>query len=126
MASARALHWGAVASLCALILLGLIWEVWLAPLRPGGSLLVLKVIPLLLIFRGLLRRDLYTLQWSSMLILFYFTEGIVRATSDHGLSAKLGWIEVALTLVYFICAISYVRPYKTRAKKHAAKNRLSK
>src|SRR5690606_28653235 len=37
------------ASVCliGLIALGLAWELWLAPLRPGGSWLVLKVIPLL-------------------------------------------------------------------------------
>ncbi len=116
MASGRALHLGAVTSLCALILLGLAWELWLAPLRPGGSFLALKIIPLILPLRGLLRRDVYTLQWSSMLILLYFTEGIVRATSDLGLSATLGWIEVVLSVVYFICVVLYLRPYKIRAK----------
>jgi hypothetical protein len=35
-----------VGSLVGLIVLGLAWELWLAPLRPGGSLLALKVLPL--------------------------------------------------------------------------------
>ena len=110
---------GASASLIALIILCVAWELVLAPLRPHGSWLVLKVIPLLLSLRGVLKRDNYTLQWSSMLILLYFMEGIVRATSDKGLSATLGWGEVALTCSFFFCSISYLRPYKKAAKKRA-------
>jgi len=110
---------GSAASLVLLILLCVAWELVLAPLRPGGSWLVLKVIPLLLPLRGVIKRDLYTMQWSSMLILLYFAEGIVRATSDKGLSATLGWAEVALTCVFFACTILYLRPFKKAAKKLA-------
>jgi uncharacterized membrane protein len=110
-------HRGAIASLIALIVLCVAWELRLAPLRPGGSWLVLKVLPLLLPLRGVLKRDVYTMQWSSMLILVYFTEGIVRATSDRvPLSAALGWGETALTCLFFICTILYLRPYKQAAK----------
>jgi uncharacterized membrane protein len=115
----RSCYFGAAASLIALIVLCVAWELVLAPLRPGGSWMVLKVLPLLLPLRGVLKRNIYTMQWSSMLILLYFTEGIVRATSDKGLSATLGWVEVALTCVFFFCAIFYLRPYKQAAKKLA-------
>ena len=54
---ARYFHLGACSSLIALILLGLAWELVLAPLRPGGSWMVLKVLPLLLPLRGVLKRD---------------------------------------------------------------------
>lgn len=111
------LHRGASISLIALIALCVAWELVLAPLRPGGSWMVLKVVPLLLPLRGVLKRDNYTLQWSSMLILLYFMEGLVRATSDKGLSATLGWLEVALTVIYFFCTILYLRPLKQAAKK---------
>jgi uncharacterized membrane protein len=115
-------HYGSVASLLALIALCIAWEMSLAPLRPGGSWLVLKVLPLLIPLRGVLRRDVYTLQWTSMLILLYFTEGIVRATSDKmWMSSLLGWIEVALTCIYFFCTIFYLRPYKKAAKELARK-----
>jgi uncharacterized membrane protein len=111
---------GAAGSLLALIALCVAWELVLAPLRPGGSWMVLKVLPLLLPLRGVLKRDVYTLQWTSMLILIYFTEGIVRATSDTvPLSAKLGWAEVALTCIYFFCTIFYLKPYKKAAKELA-------
>jgi uncharacterized membrane protein len=110
---------GAVISLVALIALCVAWELVLAPLRPGGSWMVLKVLPLLLPLRGVLKRNIYTMQWSSMLILLYFMEGVVRGSSDQGLSATLGWIEVALVTAFFVCVILYLRPYKIAAKKLA-------
>lgn len=103
------LHWGAILSLTGLIFLGLGWELSWAPLRPGGSFLVLKVIPLLFPLFGILRGRRYTYQWSSMLILAYFTEGVVRAFSDTGPSATLAGIEIALSLSFFMCAIFYAR-----------------
>ncbi|MFL9925644.1 DUF2069 domain-containing protein [Herbaspirillum lusitanum] len=117
---ARIFHLVAAASLIALILLCVAWELILAPLRPGGSWMVLKVIPLLLPLRGVLKRDVYTMQWSSMLILAYLAEGLVRATSDHGsTSIMLGWAEVALSCIYFFCAILYLHPFKKAAKELA-------
>lgn len=107
---------GAFASLVALIVLSLAWELWLAPLRPGGSALALKALPLLAAVPGTWRRSLYTLQWASMLVLLYLAEGIVRGMTDRGLSARLGWIELVLALVFFVCAIAYVAPYKRSAR----------
>ena len=118
-------HRGAVASLLLLIAWCVAWELWLAPLRPGGSWLVLKVIPLLFPLIGVLKRDVYTMQWSSMLILLYFTEGIVRATSDRGPSVMLAWGEVALSCLFFFCVLAYLRPYK-RAAKALAKQVIDK
>ncbi len=110
-------HLLACASLIALILLDVLWEMVLAPLRPGGSWMVLKVLPLLWISRGVIKRDNFTMQWSSMLILLYFAEGIIRATSDRlWLSAMLGWAEVALTVLFFLGALMYLRPLKKAAK----------
>ncbi|HWU35399.1 MAG TPA: DUF2069 domain-containing protein [Methylovorus sp.] len=103
------LRLGASISLIALILLCLAWEGWLAPLRPGGSMLIWKAAFLLPALFGVLRGKRYTYQWSCMFILFYFTEGCVRAWADSGLSASLALVEVALTLVFFSCAIFYAR-----------------
>ncbi len=118
-ATQKTYYYSAVASILALIVLCIAWELVLAPLRPGGSWLVLKVVPLLVPLRGILKRDIYTLQWSSMLILLYFAEGIVRATTDQGLSAALGWIEVALVCIFFFCTLMFLRPYKLASKKLA-------
>jgi uncharacterized membrane protein len=115
----RAAALGATAALLALIVLSVAWEWWLAPLRPGGTALVLKAVPLLLALPGVWRRRLYTLQWASMLILLYFAEGIVRGWSDRGMSARLGWLEVALTVVFFVCTLAYVAPFKRAAKRAA-------
>jgi len=84
-------------------------ELWLAPLRPGGSWLVLKTLPLLLPLMGILKGRRYTYQWAPMLILAYFTEGVVRAWSDSGLSAWLAGVEVALSGVFFFASIFYAR-----------------
>lgn len=113
---------GAVCSLLALIVLCVLQEMWLAPLRPGGSWLVLKVIPLLFSLRGVIKKDNYTMQWSSMLILLYFTEGVVRATSDQSvLSMQLSWLEVMLCVVFFCCTLGYLHPLKKAAKAAAKK-----
>lgn len=104
-------------ALLALIALCIAWEWRLAPLRPGGSLLVLKAIPLLCALNGVLRRRLYTLQWASMLILLYLAEGIVRGMSDPGFSATLGWVEVVLSAIFFVAALAYVAPFKRAAKR---------
>ncbi|OIQ76256.1 hypothetical protein GALL_420650 [mine drainage metagenome] len=96
-------------SLIALILLCLAWEGWLAPLRPHGSLLILKTVPLLLPLFGILRGKRYTYQWASMFILIYFTEGAVRAWSDGGMAARFGMAEAILTLTFFFSAIFYAR-----------------
>ena len=97
------------ASLIALIFLCVAWELWLAPIRPGGSWLVLKALPLLLPLMGILKGRRYTYQWAPMLVLAYFTEGVVRAWSDQGLSAWLAGAEVLLSGVFFFAAIYYAR-----------------
>ncbi|MBI4207969.1 MAG: DUF2069 domain-containing protein [Betaproteobacteria bacterium] len=99
----------ACASLIVLIFLCLAWELWLAPLRPGGSWLVLKVLPLLAPLFGILRGRIYTYQWASMLILAYFAEGAVRVLSESGVTASLAIVEIALALLFFVSAIAYVR-----------------
>ena len=99
----------AAVSLVTLIFLCLAWELWLAPLRPGGSWLLIKAFPLLAPLPGVLRARRYTFQWSSMLILAYFTEGVVRAMSERGTSAVLAVIETVLTLIFFAAAIAFAR-----------------
>ena len=110
-------HRLACVSLLLLILLCILWELWLAPLRAGGTVLALKALPLLVPLRGVLRKDNYTMQWTSMLIWLYFTEGVVRAYSDKvQFSVYLAMIEILLSLLYFIAILGYLRPIKKAAK----------
>lgn len=104
----------ASALLIALIALCLLWELWLAPLRPGGSWLALKVLPLLLIAPGVLGGRLYTYRLSTMLVLAYFAEGVVRGYSESGPSQWLAWTETALATAYFFAAIVAVRRLRGR------------
>jgi len=99
----------ASAALIALIALCLAWELWLAPLRAGGSLLALKALPLALPLPGILQGRRYTYQWSSMLVLAYFAEGATRAWAEAGLARQLAAAEIALSLLFFAVAVSYAR-----------------
>ena len=110
-------RWLALASVGGLIALGLAWEMWLAPIRPGGSLLALKVLPLCLPLAGILKNRMYTYRWMSLLVWLYFTEGVVRAWSDRPPGNYLAMIEVVLCLMLFAACALHVR---VRLKKPAA------
>lgn len=111
-----ATRWLAVGSLLGLIVLGLAWELWLAPLRPGGSWLALKVLPLAIPLAGLLKNRMYTYRWVSLLVWLYFTEGVVRAYSDTvAASRALALAEVVLCLLLFVACALHVRLRLRRA-----------
>jgi len=107
-------------SLIALIFLCLAWEGQLAPLRPGGSWLILKGAFLLLPLFGILRGKRYTYKWLSLFIQFYLLEGLVRATSDTGLSQWLAAGETLLAGIVFVSAILYIRATRSPATEKAA------
>jgi uncharacterized membrane protein len=109
------LRLGATLALISLALLCLLWELWLAPLRPGGSFLALKALPLVLPLPGILRGRRYTYQWSSMLILAYFAEGVTRSWAETGISRSLALAEVVLSLAFFTAAVSYARATQARS-----------
>lgn len=109
-ASAGAVRWTrglAVASLLGLIALGLAWELWLAP--TGNRTLAIKVLPLTLPLAGLLKRRMYTYRWVSLMIWIYFTEGVIRAVGDRGVSARLAMLEIVLCLILFAACAVHVR-----------------
>ncbi len=85
----------------ALIVLGLAWELWISPLRSGGSWLALKVVPLVLLAAPLLRASTYALQVALMLVLIYVFEGAARLLEP----APARWLaatEFLLALVFFV------------------------
>lgn len=105
----NATRWLAASSLVGLIVLGLAWELWLAPLRPGGSWLALKVLPLCIPLAGILKNRMYTYRWVSLVVWLYFIEGVVRAWGDKGASALLAAIEIVLCLALFTACVLHVR-----------------
>jgi uncharacterized membrane protein len=122
--SVNGTRWLAVGSLLGLTLLGLAWELFLAPIRPGGSLLALKVLPLCIPLAGLLKNRMYTYRWVSLLVWLYFTEGVVRAYGDKAPSNYLAMLEVLLCLTLFAACALHVRLRLRNAKEAAASTTL--
>ena len=112
----RSLYLAACSSLIALIFLCLAWELRLAPIHPGGSWLALKCLPLLAPLFGILHGRRYSYQWASMLILLYFTEGIVRATTERGTGQWLAIAETILALIFFGASVAYARLTRPSAR----------
>lgn len=109
-------RWVAVASLLALIALSLAWELVLAPIKPGGSLIALKALPLCIPLAGLLKHRMYTYRALSLWIWLYFTEGVVRAGSDRAPSSYYALAEVALCLLIFVACVVHIRVRLAAAK----------
>ena len=105
----RSLYITANASLVLLIALCIAWELFVAPLRSGGSWMVLKALPLLAPLPGLLRANRYTCQWASLLSLAYFAEGVVRAVSDPAPSRYLAMLEILIATTLFVSLIFLAR-----------------
>ena len=103
-------------SLTGLIVLGLAWEMWLAPIRPGGSLLALKVLPLCIPLAGIWKNRLSTYRWVSLMVWLYFTEGVVRAWSDPAPGNWLAGAEILLCLLLFTACAMHVRLRLAAAK----------
>ena len=93
----------------------LVWELWLAPLRPGGSWLALKTLPLLLPLRGVIRGDVYTYRWATMLVLAYLADGVVRAYAERPPVAAFAIAEVILSALFYTAAIIYIRSVRNVA-----------
>ncbi len=103
------LQLGATVTLSALFFLCLAWELKLAPLRPGGSFLAVKALPLLFALPGIWRGRRYTYQWASLAIFAWLVEGVTRGMSEHGASQVLALFEAVLSAAFFACAVGYAR-----------------
>ena len=120
-------HWRLIAwfSWFSLVALCVLWESVIAPIKPGGSWAVIKVIPMLFALKGIWQAKNYTMQWSSMLVMLYFIEGVVRL-NDAGLSAYMAGLEIVLSLIAYFSLLAYLKPLKKIAKlKKAAENQAA-
>lgn len=109
VAGSRRYALAASSILLALALLMVAWEAWIAPIRPGGSWLLLKALPPLLLLPKVWRGDRYTFKWVPLVMLPYFTEGVVRAWSETGASRLLASIEIALAVAFIACCWLYLK-----------------
>ena len=105
----------ATAAFVDLLILCVSWEWFISPLRPGGSWLILKGVPLLFAIPGLWKGKVYTMQWASMLILLYVTEGLVRIL-EPGTNFWIALLETILATTGFVCLLIYLKPIKKEAK----------
>jgi uncharacterized membrane protein len=92
-----------------LIALCMAWELWLAPLHPGGTWLAFKALPLCIPLAGILKNRMYTYRWVSLMVWIYFTEGVVRGWGDKPPGNYLAMGEVALCLALFVACALHVR-----------------
>lgn len=108
----------AIARCCwlGMLLWSVAWEWWLAPLRPGGSLLVLKALPLLLALPSIWQGRIYTFQWCSMLVLFYFAEAVMRLFDATMASKGCAAVMLVLSVGFFVSCLAFIRKQRQMAK----------
>ena len=105
--------WGRLTlfSVISMVLFGCYWELMLYPLRVG-SLLWLKILPLIPLIPGLFQGRIRSLQWLTLLIWLYITEAIVRIFSDpiENLIWSCFWLGLGvLTLITAMIAVRKIR-----------------
>ena len=83
---------------------------------PGIVLAAVKLAVLGFLMRRVSRDDVYTMQWSSMFILLFVAEGLVRATTDPQPGAAVGGVEALLGTVYFVAVLAILAPLKKAAR----------
>lgn len=108
----------ASAAIVDLIMVCVAWEWVISPLRPGGSWLVLKAAPLIIMLPGVWHANVYTMQWSSMAILIYTTEALTRIT-EPGWNMWMAILELILSVTVFVALLMYLKPIKEAAKAKA-------
>ena len=103
------LFYTASLSLIGLIILNLFWEIFYNPLNNMGSLMVIKSVILLLPLSGILKKNRYTYQWSSMFILLFFIEGVVRFYSEREVSQSMALYQIILSCIFFISTMFFCK-----------------
>jgi uncharacterized membrane protein len=99
----------AIGTVSVLALLELLWELWLAPLRPGGSWLALKAVPLALFAVGLVRGRRRAAQWLTLLLPLYVAEAIVRALTESGRHGAVAAGATLLAGAAFVAVLAAAR-----------------
>ena len=103
------------AALLALVILLVLWEIALAPLRPGGGWLALKAVPLAVLLPGVMQGSRRARQWLALLLPFYAAEGCVRAATEHGRHALVAALAASIAIVTFIALLAWFRAERPKA-----------
>ena len=99
----------ATSGLLARVVLTLLWETVLAPLRPGAAWLALKAVPLAAVLPATLRGRRRARQIAALLLPWYIAEGIVRALTEHGRHALVAGACAVLGVVTFVALLAWLR-----------------
>lgn len=105
-------HRPAAACWLALIVLTLLWDGLFAPLHTGRMLLLIKLLPLCLPVRGIVSGRIYTYQYCSMLVLAYFTEGVMRLFDAPSGSLYFAAAQTVLSVAFFVLCLCYLHQFK--------------
>lgn len=111
MGAARA----TITGLAALALLELLWETVLAP-QSGSMWLALKVVPLVILFRGVARGERRPRQWLSLLAPLYFAEALTRALSETGRHAVVAAMAAVIAAATFVALLAWFRAERAAAR----------
>ena len=103
------------AALLALVILLVLWETALAPLRPGSAWLAGKALPLALLLPGVMHGSRRARQWLALLLPFYAAEGCVRAATEHGRHALVAALAASIAIVTFIALLTWFRAERAKA-----------
>ncbi|MEK6771602.1 MAG: DUF2069 domain-containing protein [Pseudomonadota bacterium] len=107
----RQLKLTALAAWAGMIALSLLWELWLAPssYAPVAIWTLIKLLPLVALTPALLGTGYRVYIHGCLVMLLYFSEGVMLAWSDPGMVRTLALIETLLVLVFVAPAALYVR-----------------
>lgn len=104
----------------ALIVLTLLWEGWLAPIKPAGMWLMIKSLPLLIPLFGMLHEKRIYFSIAALIAMPYFTEGVMISWGEiatgvnHPRLLASSLAEVFLALGFVVSVYIYLRNTKRR------------
>ena len=110
----------AVAATVALLLFEALWELVLAPIKPHGSWLALKALPLAWLIRGVARGQRRSRQWLALLLPFYIGEALLRAVAEPGRHALVAAVACAIATLAFTALLGWFRDETARHREHDA------
>jgi uncharacterized membrane protein len=110
-------HWLAVSAYVLLLVNVALWETWGAPAQQASVYtgLLLKTVPLMLLLPGVWKKQSGAHLLASLLMLLYFTEGVVLVYSEWGQAwhwhneLVYATIETVLSIGYIGFAGLYIR-----------------